>query len=420
MEIKFVCNESSVDLVREDELEGNTYLVFPVIPIKEGVLNEEFVSASEIEKFYESWNGRPITVNHPTDSEGNFLSANSPEVLEQFQIGQLFFTKFEDKKLKGEVWIQREMAEAKVGGETVVNRVLDGEMLQVSTGYWRDFENKQGVYNGKTYNRVASNIKPDHLAILLDDVGACSVEDGCGAPRVNAEESEGINLTAEVEVKEFAVLQKSIDTLINLVKGLFSNREGEENIEDESQEVQVNDQAEEEPEAEVATNEEGCGCTAQEEEITVQEETMAHQYLSISAYGDITFTEEELQNMSEGAVEKVIALVTAANELSDVVANSRHEALDSAVGLFENKDKAAEVLVTVNAQRQEERNKLATKVKEQLGEEFDTDVLSVNAMQTMVEKFEAVSDFSANSDVPESNGSEDGGEPVREVSMSVL
>jgi hypothetical protein len=33
---------------------------------------------------------------------------------------------------------------------------------------------------GRPYNFVARNYRPDHLAILPDQRGACSIEDGCG------------------------------------------------------------------------------------------------------------------------------------------------------------------------------------------------------------------------------------------------
>jgi hypothetical protein len=36
------------------------------------------------------------------------------------------------------------------------------------------------VFNGVKYEGIARNLRPDHLAILPDDKGACSLEDGCG------------------------------------------------------------------------------------------------------------------------------------------------------------------------------------------------------------------------------------------------
>jgi len=73
------------------------------------------------------------------------------------------------------------------GGPELMRRVLDGGKIEVSTGYFRDLEKRSGEWHGQSYNGVARNLRPDHLAALLDSVGACSWEDGCGCPRVNEE-----------------------------------------------------------------------------------------------------------------------------------------------------------------------------------------------------------------------------------------
>jgi hypothetical protein len=49
-----------------------------------------------------------------------------------------------------------------------------------------DEERTQGEWNGETYEAVASNYVPDHLALLPGERGACSWEDGCGV-RTNKE-----------------------------------------------------------------------------------------------------------------------------------------------------------------------------------------------------------------------------------------
>jgi hypothetical protein len=67
----------------------------------------------------------------------------------------------------------------------VVNRLRAGQPVEVSTGYFADMEATNGVWNGAAYTGITRNIRPDHLALLPDEVGACSWVDGCGAPRVN-------------------------------------------------------------------------------------------------------------------------------------------------------------------------------------------------------------------------------------------
>ena len=45
-----------------DEVE---YLVCPTILLVEGIMNNLFYGANECAKFPESWNGRPVVVDHP-------------------------------------------------------------------------------------------------------------------------------------------------------------------------------------------------------------------------------------------------------------------------------------------------------------------------------------------------------------------
>jgi hypothetical protein len=52
--------------------------------------------------------------------------------------------------------------------------------MELSTGLFVDLENEQGKWKDKEYCAIARNIRPDHLALLPDKKGACSVEDGAG------------------------------------------------------------------------------------------------------------------------------------------------------------------------------------------------------------------------------------------------
>jgi hypothetical protein len=52
--------------------------------------------------------------------------------------------------------------------------------MEVSTGLFADCVMDKGSWNGESYEYVAQNIRADHLAILPDSDGACSVKDGAG------------------------------------------------------------------------------------------------------------------------------------------------------------------------------------------------------------------------------------------------
>jgi hypothetical protein len=56
-------------------------------------------------------------------------------------------------------------------------------MMEVSTGLSFPLTSTHGTFNGKQFDLVAKDILPDHLAILPDVEGACSIKDGAGLVR---------------------------------------------------------------------------------------------------------------------------------------------------------------------------------------------------------------------------------------------
>ena len=172
--------------------EGRPHIVAPVVLIVEGIHNGLYYSDSELSQFPNAWNGVPVPIFHPMDGD-NPISCNSPEVIEQNNIGRLFNVTHETGKLKGELWIDE--AKARQLAPEVLAALLSGRILEVSTGLFSDTDEVSGIWNGEAYSGVARNIRPDHLALLPGQTGACSVADGCGV-RINQEKG------GDVDIKE--------------------------------------------------------------------------------------------------------------------------------------------------------------------------------------------------------------------------
>lgn len=174
---------------RTETLHGKEYIVVPVVALVEGVLTgmsatgPELALADEFGKFPASWDGRPVVMSHPVDDEGKPVSANSPKMLETYQIGYLFNTQLKDDKLIQEAWVDQTVMESLNDDSTEVLAALKkGEMIEVSTGYFALIEPASGMHNNQKYEAIQRNIAPDHLAFLpIGTLGACSNEDGCGA-----------------------------------------------------------------------------------------------------------------------------------------------------------------------------------------------------------------------------------------------
>lgn len=158
---------------RKSRLYGRDHLVVPVTMIVPGVLNGSrgpiSYTKEENDKSVSRWNGMPITEGHPK-IHGQSVSARSEEVLNKFQHGILLNTKSEDN-LTAEAWIDIENSQRV--NPKVVWSILNNKKIEVSTGL-----EMVVVQNGEEL--IATEYAPDHLAILTDTIGACSIKDGCG------------------------------------------------------------------------------------------------------------------------------------------------------------------------------------------------------------------------------------------------
>lgn len=176
--------------VRTAEFRGTQHVVVPVVALVEGVMHAvnspypELVLAEEFSRVPQGWNGRPVMPSHPAMG-GNQVSANDPKVLETNCFGYIFNSRVDDKKLLMEAWLNPTSAEL-VGEDavSVIARARKGEAIEISVGAFVTPEIKSGEYQGKHYEAIWRDIVPDHLAMLpKGDIGACSVDMGCGAPR---------------------------------------------------------------------------------------------------------------------------------------------------------------------------------------------------------------------------------------------
>ena len=83
--------EYDIKLVVHQE---KAHLVVPVVMMVEGVHNGSqgplLHEITELGKFPESWNGRPVVIYHPEDEDGNPISANSPEVIDKVTVGRVY------------------------------------------------------------------------------------------------------------------------------------------------------------------------------------------------------------------------------------------------------------------------------------------------------------------------------------------
>lgn len=196
---RLVYLRSSVDgsLLRIASLNGISYLVVPCVSKLgdnvEWPINApypELIPAEVLAFAAHMRNNRPVVMGHPHDEAGEYVSANTPEILASYAFGHVFNARFdaESNKMLCDLWLDPARAQA-VGpdAESVIARLQAGQMVEVSEGDYVAVDETPGVWiDGRKYGAKWVLCFPDHVATLREDeIGACSIEDGCGALRAS-------------------------------------------------------------------------------------------------------------------------------------------------------------------------------------------------------------------------------------------
>lgn len=192
------------------------YMVVSAVAVMETVLNGFLIPAKEIDHFPEAWNGTPVPVGHPQSDWGWPVSARTHDQL--FRTAGWFFNVEVDRedghKLLGEIWIDIKRA-IELGGdvERAYSQIRNGYESEVSSAFFADIEDTSGTFDGVEYSGIFRHIIPDHVAILLDELGACNREDGCGTPQPNSTDGQDVTLHTN-EHKENNMDRNSIITAL--------------------------------------------------------------------------------------------------------------------------------------------------------------------------------------------------------------
>jgi hypothetical protein len=173
-------------------LNNRDYLTAPAVLIVEGVLNDAYIPGTEL--IAPDWNNVPVVLNHPLDAQGVPMSARTPEVLAASGVGHLYHARLGTGQRQGhtvtslqaELWLDVAQVQT-VGGEAVqAMSMLEAQSpLELSTGFYSWAEETSGTFYGVPYREVHHDVRPDHLALLPNGIGACDWQSGCGSPRLN-------------------------------------------------------------------------------------------------------------------------------------------------------------------------------------------------------------------------------------------
>lgn len=178
--------------IRREIHNGRDHFVIPSYTLPSNVvMNDILYPAAEIDRTYMSLDGTLAPLGHPTVN-GAFVSAFSPEGINVGHVGAWNRNaKKSGNRIYVEKWLDIEVAGQSESGKRLLERLdqiekgEDVPPIHTSVGA---FIEANAAPEGAEYKHVAKIINFDHDAILLDEVGAATPEQGVGI-MVNADKA---------------------------------------------------------------------------------------------------------------------------------------------------------------------------------------------------------------------------------------
>lgn len=176
--------------IRREKRDGRDLIVVPSATLPDGVvMNGIRYDAADIEASYKSLDRTPAPLGHPLVN-GKFVSASDPEGLTRGWIGAWNENvRREGGRVRIDKVIDVAVANQSEGGRRVIEAINAGKPIHTSTGLLCKLEPVEGQDGIKANAR---EILFDHDAILLDEEGAATPEQGVGM-LVNGKQIDVIN-----------------------------------------------------------------------------------------------------------------------------------------------------------------------------------------------------------------------------------
>lgn len=179
---------NSASNITTETIDGKPHIVVRgITPVVDDiVMNRKLYPAAEIEKAYNTLERNPMPLGHPK-VDGKHVSARDVRAVNNYHVGAWFQNvTHSDGKVSGDMYVDRQYAESSEKGKRLVNRLdemaaaTNTDPIHISTGLLYSGIAANGESKGKKYNEIATNMMFDHVAVLLDEPGAGTPEEGVG------------------------------------------------------------------------------------------------------------------------------------------------------------------------------------------------------------------------------------------------
>ena len=184
-------SEVKKNAVRREVIDGIEHIIVSSSTLPDNiVMNGGLYSAGEIEKGFQTLEGTLAPVEHPSDADGNFISATSAQAINGFHAGAFNANvRRENGRVHIDKIINVQTALQTDRGKRLLDRIVELETnadprpIHTSVAAYLDVEFLDGPRTnaaGQKYEWIAKDMVFDHDAILLDSVGAAQPHQGVG------------------------------------------------------------------------------------------------------------------------------------------------------------------------------------------------------------------------------------------------
>lgn len=214
--------------IRNEKLNGRDHIVLPSYTLPANVvMNGGLYPSSEIDAHYQKLDGTLAPLGHPM-IDGRYISAFNAEAINAFHAGAWNRNvKKSGNRIYLEKWVDVEVAKQSEGGRALLERVAaigrGEDVPPIHTSVAVFCEQEPAPPGVTEYQWVARIHDVDHDAILLNEVGAATPEQGVGlmvnadtakpAPVASAGVLNGESFNAKLEkIRDAAIARWVIDS----------------------------------------------------------------------------------------------------------------------------------------------------------------------------------------------------------------
>lgn len=175
--------------IKVETIDGEPHLVIPSYTLPDSVvMNGGMYPREEIDRAWPTINNTLAPIGHPTDDQGNWLSAFSPQAIHNFHGGAYNRNARRDgNRVYVEKVVNVRYAQQTEPGKRLLDAVRYNAETGTAAGPEKPIHTSTGLLlqqdaapAGAPYQWIARNMRLDHDAILLDEPGAATPEQGVG------------------------------------------------------------------------------------------------------------------------------------------------------------------------------------------------------------------------------------------------